>query len=106
MCEGRAVGSGEEVELIEKVPDVDTAEGVHLGEGEDAGKCHFIFRSVWCVPGDIDDFVKFFWRLDWHRHTVVCGDNLEKILAEASFEKFGVLVKDDEEEVVHGLGLE
>ena len=83
----------EEVELVEEVADVDAAEGVHLGKGEDAGEGHFVDAAVGRVPGYVDDFFVLLGVLDWHGHVVVCGDDLEEVVAKAAFEQLGVLVE-------------
>ena len=66
------VGGHEEVELVEEVADVDAAEGVHLGEGEDAGEDHLRDGAVRCVPADIDNLFILFGVLDRHGHVIVC----------------------------------
>jgi hypothetical protein len=65
------IGGDKEVELIEEVANVDAAERVHLGEGEDAGEDHVGDRAVWGVPADVDDLFVFFRVLDGHGHVVV-----------------------------------
>lgn len=78
---------GEEVYLIQEIADVDTAQWVHLREGEHTRKSDMVlvykFRwisehSRWqlillgAVPTDIDDFFVFVWIVDWHWHVIIC----------------------------------
>jgi hypothetical protein len=37
---------GEEIELVEEISNIDTAEWVHLGEGEDAGEAMSLLASL------------------------------------------------------------
>ena len=96
----------EEVELVEKVANVDAAQWVHLREGEDARESHLGDRPVWRVPADIDNLLVFLSILDRHRHVVVCGHNFEKIIAEATFQEVGILVEEDKKKSVGGDGWE
>jgi len=66
------VGGDEEVELVEKVADVDATERVHLGEREDTGEDHVRDRAVRRVPADVDHLFVLFGVLDRHGHVVVC----------------------------------
>ena len=85
---------GEEVELIEKVSDVDAAEGIHLRERKDEREaCHDIHQLsiersqvvdvldlfsflVWHIPAHVDHLIVLFQVVDRHRHVVVSRHDL------------------------------
>ena len=87
----------EEIELVEKIPDVDAAQWVHLREWQDAGKpgrwgCQKNevgrededghSRKVFDVlvlrePADVNNFLVLFPRVDGHGHVVIGGNDLE-----------------------------
>lgn len=96
----------EEVELVQEIADVDAAERVHLREWEDGGESHFVDGPVGRVPGYVDHLFEFLGVLDRHGHVIVCAHDLDKVLAEALLEKFGVFVEEDQDEVGHSRGVE
>ena len=49
---------GKEEELIQEIPDVDAAKGIHLREGQNAREAYLLARSVRRVPRYIDNLVK------------------------------------------------
>lgn len=102
----REIVVGKEVELVQKIPYVNTTKRVHLGEGQHAREAEryvstqcFIRSSrirhlrlfftwlFWCVPADIDDFVKFFEILNRHRHVVVGRNNLGMLVGTSARKK-------------------
>lgn len=103
----REVVVGKEVELIQKIPNVNTAKRIHLGEGKHAREAEryvsmqcftssvrhrhlrlFCAWLFWRVPADIDDFVKFFEVLNRHRHVVVGRNNLGMLVGVSTKERF------------------
>ena len=85
----------EKVELIQKVANVNAAEGVHLGERQNAWEAcyHQLFclstglynsqellsRFVWSEPTDIYYFIVLIQITNWHWHVIVCRYNLHRM---------------------------
>lgn len=57
----------------------------------------FFALFIWSIPADGHNFVVFFNTVDRHRHVIISSDNLEEVVAETLFKKFGVLFEEGEE---------
>lgn len=84
-----------EVKLVEEVANIDAAQWIHPGEGQDAGEAGssvsrsrlfsnaraeiiplFLARLLRAVPANIEYLVIFLQCLYWHWHVVICGYDL------------------------------
>lgn len=70
-----------EVELVEEVSDINTAERIHLRKWQDRGKDKF-FSRLRRKPADICNFIVLIKITDWHWHVVIRGDNLVRLAFE------------------------
>lgn len=94
----------EEVKLVEEIANIDAAQWIHPGEGQDAGEAGlsvshlfsnarvetiplFLTRLLRAVPANIEYLIIFLQGLYWHWHVVIRGYDLACPVSQRRFGK-------------------